>query len=102
MPKQLLEMSFKFNLPREEYEAAARELANSFANVAGLQWKVWILNEQDREAGGVYLFEDASSLQTFLVSDLAAQVKNHPAFSDMVVKPYEVLEEPSRTCRGPV
>ncbi|MCJ2669951.1 MAG: YdhR family protein [Candidatus Thermoplasmatota archaeon] len=102
MPKQLLEISFKFNLPREEYEAAARELATAFAGVPGLQWKVWTLNEQDKEAGGVYLFEDESSMQTFLASDLAAQVKNHPAFSELSAKPYEVLEEPTRTCRGPV
>lgn len=102
MPKQLLEISFKFNLPREEYEAAAAELAKSFPNVPGLQWKVWILSEKDREAGGVYLFEDASSLETFLASDLAAQIMNHPAFSDLSAKPYEVLEEPTRTCRGPL
>lgn len=102
MPQQLLEISFKFNLPREEYEAAARELALSFKDVPGLQWKVWILNEKDREAGGVYLFKDASALETFLASDLAAQVTNHPAFSDLSAKPYEVLEEPSLTCRGPL
>jgi hypothetical protein len=102
MPKQLLEINYKFNLPREEYEAAVRDLANVFANVPGLQWKVWTLNEQEKEAGGVYLFEDESSLQTFLASDLASQVKNNPAFSELSAKPYEVLEEPTRTCRGPV
>jgi hypothetical protein len=102
MPKQLLEIGFKFNLPRVEYEAAARDLANSFKDVPGLTWKVWILNEKDSEAGGVYLFEDETALQTFLGSDLAAQVQNNPAFSEMSAKPYEVLEEPTRTCRGPV
>ncbi len=102
MTKQLLEISFKFNIPRDEYEAAACELAKSFAEVTGLQWKVWILNEEDKEAGGVYLFEDKTSLDTFLASDLAAQVQSHPAFSEMKAKPYEVLDVPSRTCRGPI
>ncbi len=102
MTKQILYINFKFNLPREEYENAMAEMAKSFAEIAGLQWKVWTMNEAEKEAGGIYLFEDESSLETFLAGDLAAQVKNHPAFSDMSAKPYEVLEGPSRTCRGPI
>jgi len=102
MTKQILYLNFKFNLPRDEYENTMAELAQSFAEVTGLQWKVWTMNEADKEAGGIYLFEDETSLETFLAGDLAAKVKNHPAFSDMSVKPYEVLEGPSRTTRGPL
>ncbi len=54
------------------------------------------------EAGGIYLFDDESSLQTFLAGPLAAKVKSHPAFSEMSAKQFEVMTDATATTRGPV
>jgi len=102
MAKMILQINFKFNVSRDEYEQAAKSLATEFAEVAGLSWKVWIMNEAESEAGGIYLFDDESSLQTFLAGALAAKVKNHPAFSDMSAKQFEVMTDATTTTRGPV
>ena len=102
MAKMILQINFKFNVSRDEYEQAANSLATEFATVAGLRWKVWIMNEDESEAGGIYLFDDESSLQTFLAGPLAAKVKSHPAFSDMSAKQFEVMTDATVTTRGPV
>ncbi len=102
MAEKLLQLNFKFSITKAEYEEAATSLAGSFAAVAGLRWKIWILNEAENEAGGLYLFNDESSLNAFLDGPLAEQVKNHPAFSDMTAKPFDVMPGPTATCRGPV
>ena len=53
-------------------------------------------------AGGVYLFEDEDSLNKFLASPLAEQVKGHPAFSEMTALPLDVIAEATAITRGPV
>lgn len=101
MSARILQVNFKFSVSRAEYEQTAASLAGSFAEVQGLRWKVWIMNEADNEAGGIYLFEDDASLQDFLAGPLAAQVTNHPAFSDMSAKQFEVMPAITAITRGP-
>jgi hypothetical protein len=102
MAERILQINFKFSVTRAEYEQAAMSLVSAFADVAGLRWKVWLMNEADSEAGGIYLFDDDSSLQAFLAGPLAAQVKAHPAFSDMSAKQFEVMADVTAITRGPV
>lgn len=102
MPQKLLQVNFRFNIMKDEYENAAAEMAGAFAEVNGLKWKIWILNPENSEAGGIYLFESDEALNNYLGSPLAEQVKSHPAFSEMSVKPYDVMEKPTSICRGPV
>ncbi len=102
MAEKILQINFKFSITKAEYEEAASSLAGAFAGVDGLRWKIWILNEAEKEAGGIYLFNDESSLNAFLSGPLAEKVKSHPAFSDMTAKPFDVMPKPTATCRGPV
>ncbi len=102
MAGRILQVNFKFSVSRTEYEQAVNSLAPKFADVAGLRWKVWTMNEAESEAGGVYYFDDESSLQAFLAGPLAATVKNHPAFSEMSAKQFEVMADVTAVTRGPV
>ena len=63
MSGMLLQLNFKFNVTPADYEGAVSPLADQFAAVPGLRWKIWIINETESEAGGIYCFEDAASLQ---------------------------------------
>jgi hypothetical protein len=38
-----------------------------------------ILNDREKEAGGIYLFESERALNDFVTGPLATQVKSHPA-----------------------
>ncbi len=102
MSDKLLQLNFNFSISRAEYEQTATSLATEFAAVDGLRWKIWLMNEGGSEAGGIYLFDDESSLQAFLAGPLAAQVQSHPAFSNLSAKVFDVLDDPTAVTRGPV
>jgi hypothetical protein len=102
MSGKILQINFKFNVSRAEYEQAVSPLASQFAAVPGLRWKIWLMNEAESESGGIMLFDDDSSLQAFLAGPLAAQVTGHPALSDFSVKQFDVMEGETAITRGPV
>jgi len=102
MAGRVLQINFKFNVMRSEYEELASSLAQAFAEVPGLVWKIWIMNGAEREAGGVYLFDRGESLQQFLASELAASVQTHPAVSEFSAKIFEVMDAATEVTRGPV
>jgi hypothetical protein len=72
------------------------------AGVAGLMWKVWILNAESQEAGGIYLFDSKASADAFLNGPLIAQIKALPAIRDISVKQFEVMKGVTAVTRGPV
>jgi hypothetical protein len=102
MAQQILQVNFKFNVPRELYESTVAPMAQEFANVPGCLWKVWLMNDEEKQAGGIYLFADETSVATFKGSPLVAAVLSHPALSDFSVKQFEVLEQVSRVTRAPL
>ena len=102
MAAKLLQINFQFNVPAADYRQLADQLAGPFAEVEGLRWKIWTINETASEAGGIYLFENEAALKSFLEGPLAAQVSSHPAFREMSVKPFDVLAGPTAAARGPV
>jgi len=97
-----MQLNFKFNVSGAEYEQAVSPLASQFATVAGLRWKIWMINEEEQEAGGIYLFDDEASVKEFLEGPLAAQVTSHPALSDFSVKQFDVMEDQTAITCGPV
>ena len=102
MSGKIVQINFKFNVPRGDYEQAVAPLADEFAAVAGLHWKIWLMNEAERESGGIMMFEDESSAKAFLEGPLAAKVTGHPALSDFSVKQFDVMKEETAITRGPV
>lgn len=102
MAQQILQVNFKFNVSRHEYENIVNPLAQSFAEVPGCQWKIWLMNEANNEAGGIYLFNDEETTEKFKGSELVAAVLNHPALSDFSIKQFNVLNEPSSITRAPL
>jgi hypothetical protein len=100
MSQKLLQVNFKFSMSRAEYEQACLPEAPNLANVPGLRWKVWIMNEAEREAGGIYLFDDEFSVQSF-VGPLTGML-DAPAFSDVRIKTFDILEALTLITRGPV
>jgi hypothetical protein len=102
MAQRLIQINFKLNVSESEYTQAVAPLAQRVADTAGLQWKIWILNEAKREAGGIYLFADESSTDAFLAGPLIAQIKSAPLIGDFSVKEYDVMEALTAITRGPV
>jgi len=102
MSSKILQLNFRFNVPRAEYVQVVSPLASDFAQVPGLQWKIWLMNEAESEAGGIYVFDDESSLQAHLEGPLAGAVKAHPALSDLSAKVFDSIEKLTAITRGPI
>lgn len=102
MSGRILQINFRYNLSAAEFEQTVNPLAKPISEVQGLRWKIMMLNEEAGEAGGVYLFEDAASLDAFVNGPIVAQVTSHPALSDFSVKQFGVMSEFTAITRGPV
>ena len=102
MSKTVLQINFKFSVSPAELAEAFGPLAEPIAKVPGLRWKIWSLNEATSEFAGIYLFDDADSVQVYLEGPIIAEVSKHPALSDISVKQFGVIDEFSAITRGPV
>ncbi len=98
----ILQVNFKLNVSSAEYRALCDSVAQAIADVPGLRWKVWLLNEQEREAGGIYLFADEASLNNYLAGPIIAQIKSLPQLREISAKRFDVMEEVTVATRGPV
>jgi len=103
--KKILQVNFKFKVPRAELEKGFMETAKAISpkDVKGFHWKIWLMNEAEKTAGGIYLFEDGASVEAFL-NGLFAEAKKGmgEAVSDWSVKVFDIVLEPTRITRGPV
>jgi len=102
MSKTVLQINFKFSVTPAELAEAFAPLAEPIAKLPGLRWKIWSLSEATSEFAGIYLFDDAGSVQAYLEGPIIAEVSNHPALSDISVKQFGVIDEFSAITRGPV
>jgi hypothetical protein len=102
MAEKILQVNFKFHVSRAEYEDVANSVATAFAAVPGCRWKIWLMNETEREAGGLYLFDNDAAVDALLQSDLIAGVLAHPGLSDFSVKRFDVLPAVSAVTRAPL
>ena len=98
----ILQINFKLDVPSAEYRKTVQSVVQAIADVPGLVWKVWLLNEQESEAGGIYLFHDEQSLAAYLSSPIISQIKSLPQLRDISAKRYETVPELTVVTRGPV
>ena len=102
MPQQILQVNMTFSIPRENLEAAWLDAAQPIADVPGLIWKVWLMNEAEHEAGGIYLFESRAAAEAYVAGPIVSGLKASPAVSNISAKFFEVLETHSVVTRGPL
>jgi len=102
MSEKVWQVNFKFNVSPDQYEQAVAPLAEPISQVPGLLWKVWIINNDEREAGGIHLFESQSALDAYAGGPIVDGILNHPALSDFEVKTFDVMHEYSRKTRAAV
>jgi rhodanese-related sulfurtransferase len=65
-----------------------------------LNWKIWLINEAGREAGGIYLFDDNGAAEGF-----AQQVEGmlvEMGFSNIGIKLFEPIAALTTVTRGPI
>lgn len=78
------------------------DAAHHVANVDGLRWKIWLVNEAQREAGGIYLFESRTAAEAYANGPIIANLRSAPFQSGLTVKGFDFAEELTEVTRGPV
>ncbi|HEV2583399.1 MAG TPA: YdhR family protein [Ktedonobacteraceae bacterium] len=102
MTKTILQINYRFNASRADHTALVTPMAAPIAAVPGLLWKVWLMNENEQEAGGMYLFESGEAAQAFVSSPPITSFAAHPSLSSFSVKLFEAVESLSKITRGPL
>ena len=93
--KKIFITKFNYSIPTEELKKIMPAAAPKFSAIPGCCWKIWLINEDRKEAGGVYLFESATELEQFLNSKLLASVANNPAFRNFETHTFSIEEKAS-------
>jgi Putative mono-oxygenase ydhR len=78
-----------------EYREHAVAVAPAFTTWPGLLAKVWIADDDAGTYGGIYLFADRASADHTRDSDLYRSMAANPAFADLSVREFDVLDEPT-------
>jgi hypothetical protein len=91
-----------YSIPRADLEAAWLGVAQPIADIPGLVWKVWLINEAEKEAGGIYLFESEAAGHAYASGPIVAALKASPAVSNISAKMFSVLGDHSAITRAPL
>ena len=102
MIQKILITKFNYSLPHHEFRSLLASVADKFAAVPGCQWKIWLIDEEKREGGAVYLFSSEKALGTFKESPLVQSVLAHPALSNFDFRVTDIVPEPTTITRGPI
>ena len=97
MSNTILQINFKFDMSKEEYLEMTRSAAEPIAQFRGCLWKIWLLNEAEQEAGGIYLFENARAVQEYLDSPIVGRMASHPRLSRFSLKTFASINELTET-----
>lgn len=103
MPQKILQINLKFSgVSRAQLEEAWLPAAQPIADTPGLRWKIWLVNEEERECGGIYLFDDEASARAFLEGPIVAATKSDPTISNASIKTFDTMVQHTDITRGPV
>lgn len=90
-------------MPKAEWEARyTDDRAKQFLAVPGLQWKIWLDGEEDRRAGGIYLFADRAAAEAYVAGPIVARMKANPEIADLQIRIFDVRERMSAITNAPV
>ncbi|HMQ29742.1 MAG TPA: YdhR family protein [Chloroflexaceae bacterium] len=103
MAQKLLQVNGRLLVTAEEFEQHCRpEDAQEFASVPGLLWKIWIVDRDRGEAGGIYLFADEAAYQAYLHGPLGSSLTTLPLWTAVSLKGFDYLPGASAVTRAPV
>lgn len=89
-------VTFTLNgIDADHYEQLAAEVAPGFASWDGLQAKFWLADRATSTFGGVYLFDTPEAADASRQSDLYRGMVTNPAFADIEVREFHVLDAPT-------
>lgn len=99
---KILQINAHAGIPADALAEEFKGAAAVISMVPGLKWKIFGLNAERSESVGLYLFEDAASLEAYLDGPIMTAMRSKPAFNEIEVKTFDVSEEATLVTRGPL
>jgi hypothetical protein len=97
-----LHLRFKLRVPPHTFLGHSREVARIIASIEGLIWKLWVLQEEEFEVGGVYLFANRESAEAYLNHPVVQVVCSNPAVISSHSQLWEIESSLSTLTRAPL
>jgi hypothetical protein len=91
MHVQIITFSLK-GLGDEEYRSHCEAIAPAFAQLPGLVSKTWLANAETNTYGGVYLWRDRRSMESYERSDIYGGMLANPHLEGLVARSFPVVE----------
>jgi len=98
----VLHLRIKLRVSPPALLAQSREVASVAASVEGLIWKIWILQEEQFEMGGVYLFADREAAEAYLNHPIIQVLTSNPAVVSTQSQLWDVENSLSALTRAPL
>ncbi len=98
----VLHLRFKLRVSPHDLLAHSREAATKIASVEGLIWKIWILQEEEFEMGGMYLFANRETAEAYLNHPVIQAVRLNPNVVSTQSELWEVESSLSALTRAPL
>ena len=98
----VLHLRFKLRVPPDVFLAKSREAATVIASVEGLVWKIWILQQEKLEMGGMYLFANREAAEAYLNHPVTQAVRSNPAVVSTESQLWDVESSLSALTRAPL
>jgi hypothetical protein len=98
----VLHLRIKLRVSPPALLAQSREVASVAASVEGLIWKIWILQEEQFEMGGVYLFADRQAAEAYLNHPIVQVLTSNPAVVSTQSQLWDVENSLSALTRAPL
>ena len=84
------------DMTEDGYAEACDQLAPTFAELPGLQAKIWLGDPATNTYGGVYLFADRDAADEYAASELFRTVGTFPNLTNITVRDFAVDEDSTR------
>jgi hypothetical protein len=97
-----LHLRFKLRVPPHVLLGQSREAATIIASVEGLIWKIWVMQEEEFEMGGLYLFANREAAEAYLNHPLVQTVRSNPAVVSTQSELWDVESSLSAITRAPL
>ncbi len=101
-PYTVLHLRFKLRVPADVFLARCREAATIVASAEGLIWKIWVLQPEEFEIGGIYLFASRETAQAYLHHPVIQSVRSNPAVVSIQSQLWDVESSLSALTRAPL
>ena len=98
----VLQLRFKLRVRPGVLLAKSREAATIIASVEGLIWKIWVLQEEEFEMGGMYLSANRETAEAYLNHPVLQAVCSNPAVVSTQSQLWDVESSLSALTRAPL